>query len=114
MARPSSPSASFSARRRWGIFFSVLVSIAAVVALFVMFNYLGARYFLRFNWSPKTTPKLSPRTLGLLQSITNDIKVVIYYDKNNSDTPYAPINAPAQRIPPGEPENFRSDRGLRA
>jgi ABC-type uncharacterized transport system len=95
MARPPTSPASFSARRRWGIFFSVLVSIAAVAALFVMLNYLGARYFLRFNWSPKTTPKLSPRTLSLLQSITNNIKVVIYYDKSdkNRDTPYAPINA---------------------
>ncbi|HXD01229.1 MAG TPA: DUF4350 domain-containing protein [Verrucomicrobiae bacterium] len=83
MARINSPT-SFSAGRRWGIFFSVMISIAAVASLVVMLNYLGARHFLRFSWSAKTSLQLSPPTLSLLDSITNDVKVTIYYDKTDS------------------------------
>ena len=83
MARITPPT-SFSAGRRWGIFFSVMISIAAVAALTVMLNYLGARHFLRFSWSAKTSLQLSPPTLSLLDSITNDVKVTIYYDKTDS------------------------------
>ncbi len=83
MARISTPT-SFSAGRRWGIFFSVLISIVAVAALVVMLNYLGARHFLRFSWSAKTSLKLSPASLSFVESITNDVKVTIYYDKTDS------------------------------
>ena len=78
------PTTSFSAGRRWGIFFSVMISIGAVASLVVMLNYLGARHFLRFSWSAKTSLQLSPPTLSLLESITNDVKVTIYYDKTDS------------------------------
>ena len=83
MARINSPT-SFSAGRRWGIFFSVMISIAAVASLMIMLNYLGARHFLRFSWSAKTSLQLSPPTLSLLDTITNDVKVTIYYDKTDS------------------------------
>ena len=83
MARLNPPT-SFSAGRRWSIFFSVLVSTGAVAALVVMLNYLGARHYLRFSWSAKTSLQLSPQTLGLLESITNDVKVTIYFDKTDS------------------------------
>ena len=82
MARITPPT-SFSAGRRWGIFFSVMISIAAVAALVLMLNYLGARHFLRFSWSAKTSLRLSPPTLSLLESITNDVKITIYYDKTD-------------------------------
>ncbi len=77
------PPNSFSSGRRWGIFFSVLISVAAVAALVVMLNYLGARHFLRFTWSAKTSPHLSTPTLNLLDSITNDVKITVYYDKTD-------------------------------
>jgi ABC-2 type transport system permease protein len=82
MARTIPPT-SFSAGRRWGIFFSVMISIGAVAALVVMLNYLGARHFLRFSWSARTSQQLSLPTLSLLNSITNDVKVTIYYDKTD-------------------------------
>ncbi|MDB6067896.1 MAG: hypothetical protein JWR26_4104 [Pedosphaera sp.] len=87
----STPPASFSARRRWGIFFSVLISIVAAFALVIMANYLGARYYTRLNWSDQTKNELSPQTIGLLKSITNDVKVVIYYD--TEDPLYSYISA---------------------
>lgn len=74
---------SFSRRRRWGLFFSVMISIVAMAALIVMLNYLGARYYARLNWSARTSMQLSPQTVGLLKSITNEVKVVVYYDKKD-------------------------------
>lgn len=83
MANQPSSRPSFSFRQRWSIFFSVLVSIAAVFSLVVMLNYLGARYYLRFPWSIQTRTELSSQTVNVLKSVTNDINVVIYYDKKN-------------------------------
>lgn len=89
MAKEPSTQSSFSSRRRWGIFFSVIISIVATVALVIMLNYLGARYYARFAWNADTSMQLSPQTLALLKSITNQVKVVVYYDKN--DRLYRPI-----------------------
>jgi hypothetical protein len=75
---------SFSAGRRWGIFFSVMISILAMASLVVMLNYLGARHFMRFNWSAKTSRPLSQPTINLLDSITNEVKVTVYYDKSDN------------------------------
>ena len=77
---PSHP-ASFSPLRRWRILFSVLLSTLAVLALVIMINYLGARYFLRFSISAQSRAPLAPQTLTLLKSITNQVRVVVYYDK---------------------------------
>jgi hypothetical protein len=76
-----SPTSSFSARRKWGIVFSVLVSTLAAAALVAMINYLGARHFLRFSLSHDARAQLSSQTLGLLRSLTNDVKVVAYFNK---------------------------------
>jgi hypothetical protein len=82
MASDPNPPTSFSAQRRWAIFFSVIISTAAVFALVVMVNYLGARYYRRMYWSTETNDRLSPQTLSLLKSVTNEVKVIIYYDKD--------------------------------
>jgi len=83
MANEPSSRPSFSLRQRWGIFLSVIISIAAVFALVVMLNYLGARYYLRFPWSIQTRTELSSQTRSVLNSLTNDINVIIYYDKDD-------------------------------
>jgi hypothetical protein len=75
------PKSSFSTGRRWGIFFSVIISILAVISLVIMFNYLGSRYFARLTLSTQTRQPLSPQTISLIKSITNEVKVVVYYDK---------------------------------
>ena len=82
MAAESPHPTSFSASRRWSIFFSVVVSMVAVFALVIMANYLGARYFMTFTWSTQAKNQLFPQTVGLLNSFTNQVKVVIYYDKS--------------------------------
>jgi len=77
------PKTSFSAGRRWGVFFSVIISIAAVIALVIMVNYLGARYYVRLTLSAQTRQQLSPQTVSLLKSITNEVNIIIYYDKKD-------------------------------
>ncbi|HZV34364.1 MAG TPA: Gldg family protein, partial [Verrucomicrobiae bacterium] len=74
---------SFSAARRWGIFFSVIISIVAVVALVAMVNYLAVRYYTRFPLSRQTEVNLSSQTHFLLKTITNEVKITVYYDKTD-------------------------------
>jgi ABC-2 type transport system permease protein len=83
MANESIPPTSFSVRHRWVILCSVLLSTVAVVALVGMANYLSSRYLypLRFTWSDQAQKPLSPQTVGLLRTLTNQVKVVIYFDK---------------------------------
>ena len=62
-----------------------------MVALVLMLNYLGARYYARLAWSAEGSLQLSQQTLGLLKSITNNVKVVVYFDKK--DRLYGPATA---------------------
>jgi hypothetical protein len=81
---------SFSPRSKWGIGLQVTLNVAIMLAVVVMINYLGHDYFTRGYWSTRTKIELHPRTLSLLKSITNDVRVTLYYDKN--DDLYGPIS----------------------
>ncbi|MEI9863814.1 MAG: Gldg family protein [Limisphaerales bacterium] len=74
---------SFSPGRRWKIGFDVLLRTVLVLAVVVMVNYFGAKFFHRFYLSSQTQVKLSPRTLSIVHSITNQVNVTVYYDKND-------------------------------
>lgn len=74
---------SFSALRRWGIGLNLLLRTVVVLALVVMVNYLSGRYFGRVYLSSQTRIELSPRTVNLLKSLTNDVKVTLYYDRDD-------------------------------
>src|SRR5215475_1881048 len=78
----SNPKQSFSRWRKWSIGFNVVLIILVVFSVVVVVNYLSRDYFTRFHWSTTSKHALSPRTLELLHSLTNKVKVVIYYDKN--------------------------------
>lgn len=73
---------SFSPWRKWGIGLNVLLIILVVFSVVVMVNYLSRDYFTRFHWSTTSKHELSQRTLTLLHSLTNKVKVTIYYDQN--------------------------------
>lgn len=75
---PQSP--SFSAGRRWYISFHVVLGILAIMSLVAMANYLAIRHPRRYNWNPEGKFQLSPLTVQVLHSITNQVKVVVYYD----------------------------------
>jgi hypothetical protein len=76
------PPPSFSNLRRWSIGLNVCLNILLALSVLVMVNYLSRDYHTRFHWSTRTRNVLSPLTLRFLHSLTNDIKVTLYYDKN--------------------------------
>ena len=83
MANDLKPRVSFSPWRRWGIRLDFAVRTVLVLAVVVMLNYLGARWYHRFYLSSQTRHSLSPLTVGLLKSLTNHVKVTLFYDKED-------------------------------
>ena len=81
---------SFSLARRWTLSLNVLLSILAVVALVAMVNYLAARHFHRIPISQFARMELSGQTRRILQSVTNNVKVTLYYDR--TDDLYEMVN----------------------
>jgi hypothetical protein len=75
---------SFSSGRRWRIGLNVCVSIVSALALVIMVNYLAARHFVRGDWSNNNPHKLSALSLHLLQSMTNQVKITVFFDKEAS------------------------------
>jgi hypothetical protein len=71
---------SFSPYRKWGIALHVCFIIFLVLSAVVMVNYISRDYFLRLYVSTRTRIELAPRTVGLLKSLTNEVKVTLYYD----------------------------------
>jgi ABC-2 type transport system permease protein len=76
---------SFSSGRRWlGALNTVLAAIG-VLALVVMLNYLAAGYFLHFQLSRDAPFKLSSQTRAVLESLTNDVQVTIFFKPNGDN-----------------------------
>jgi ABC-type uncharacterized transport system len=75
---------SFSPGRRWAIGLDVLLRTALVLAVVLMVNYLGAKFYGRFYLSSQTKVQLSSRTLSVVHSITNHVVVTVYYDKTDN------------------------------
>src|SRR2546425_2925029 len=80
MATSSSKSPSFSAVKKWATALNVLASCLALLALVAMVNYLASRHFLRFQWMADERYRLSPMTLKLLETRTNQVKVIVFFD----------------------------------
>jgi hypothetical protein len=78
---------SFSPGRRWKIGCDVVVRTALVLAVVVMVNYIGARFFKRFYLSSQTRIVLSERTVNVLRSLTNHVSVTLYYDRKDDFYP---------------------------
>jgi hypothetical protein len=56
-----------------------------------MANYISRDFFLRFHMSTRTKIELSPRTVGLLRSLTNQVKVTLYYDAEDDESLYSTV-----------------------
>jgi hypothetical protein len=91
MATDSNPKPSFSPSRRWGIGLHVSLLVLVVLSVVVMANYISRDYFLRFHLSANTRIELAPRTVGLLKSITNQVKVTLYYDTQDEESLYSTV-----------------------
>ena len=82
---------SFTPGRKWSAGTVHLIGILAVLAIVVMVNFVSRNYFFhRAFVSTQNITKLSPQTLGLLKSVTNDVKIILYYDR--TDTLFSQIN----------------------
>src|SRR5690242_8073667 len=77
------PKPSFSPFRKWLIALNVGILIAVVFGVVIMVNYLSRDYFLRLHVSTQSKVQLFPRTVRLLQDMTNSVKVTLYYDKED-------------------------------
>jgi hypothetical protein len=81
MSDTPQPAPSFSTRRRFGIGLNVGLITVVVLAVVVMINFLNRDYFWRFHWSSRNRVQLAPLTVKFLQSLTNRVRVTLYYDK---------------------------------
>ena len=91
MATEPQPKPSFSPYRKWGIGLHVGFLLLVVLSVVVMANYISQEYFLRFHISTHTRIELSPRTVGLLRSLTNQVKVTLYYDTDDEASLYSTV-----------------------
>ncbi|HKI68219.1 MAG TPA: GldG family protein, partial [Verrucomicrobiae bacterium] len=83
MATGLSSKPSFSRWRKWRTGFQVILVSLIVLAVVVMVNYLSGHYFGRFYLSSHTRIELSPQTVNLLKSLTNQVQVTLYYNKED-------------------------------
>src|SRR5580658_3199779 len=79
MAAPEHATPSFSRTRRWAIGLNTFLAVAAVLGLVVMANYLAAGYFKRGQWSRDAAFKLSTQTIRVLDDLTNDVNITIFF-----------------------------------
>jgi ABC-type uncharacterized transport system involved in gliding motility auxiliary subunit len=84
MTDQAPPKSSFSPYRKWGIGLHVCFIVLLVLSVLVMVNYLSRDYFVRFHLSGRGRIPLAVRTVKFLESLTNDVNVTIYYDKNDA------------------------------
>jgi hypothetical protein len=128
MSDPQKSRPSFSPANRWKIGLDVLVRTALVLAVVGMLNYLGAQFFQRFYLSSQTNVGLSSRTLAVLNSLTNQMTVTLYYDTQDQDNFYPTLFALANeyraanknisvqavdyKLDPGEAEKIKEQYNL--
>jgi hypothetical protein len=74
---------SFSPGQRFRIGIQVFLLTLVVLLVVGMANYVSREYFTRIHLSTRTRFELSTRTLNFVQSITNRVKVTLYYDKED-------------------------------
>jgi len=89
MPTPPPTQPSFAPNRRWKVGFDVTLRTALVLAVVIMANYLASRPHLygRFYLSSQTRVQLSSQTTDLLKSLTNQVSVTLYYDKQDNFYP---------------------------
>ncbi|HEY3914894.1 MAG TPA: Gldg family protein [Verrucomicrobiae bacterium] len=80
------PKPSFSPSHRWVIGFNTLLLVVSALALVVMANYLANGYFKRFQWSRDAAFRLSGPTLRVLNSLTNDVTITIFFQPSGQNS----------------------------
>jgi ABC-type uncharacterized transport system involved in gliding motility auxiliary subunit len=80
--QPSLPP-SFSTARRWKIVFDTILRTVLVLAVIVMANYIGYIFSRQFYLSSQMRIHLAPRTVSVLQTLTNQVDVTVYCSKQD-------------------------------
>ncbi len=85
MASEPSTAPSFSAGRNWAHRLNVAAAILVVLTLGGMLNYLAARHYARMPLSDQRRTQLSPQTLRVLRSLTNEVRGTIFFDARGQE-----------------------------
>lgn len=80
-ADKAQPQSIWSDRLRWNIAFHVVGSILALLAIVIMVNYLATRHFDRFYLGKGVQARMSQRTLNILHSLDQKVRVVVFFDR---------------------------------
>jgi len=75
-----------------GVFWlDLALATLAVCVIAASLNYLSVRHPWRMRWHQDEAVMLSPMTQHWVQSLTNDVRVVVFHDPDEKDTPHARI-----------------------
>jgi len=75
---------SFSAGHRWAGWVNFICATGAVLLLAVVLNYLSHHHYTRKIWAHNLERELSPRTLQLLTEISDDVEVIVFFDRTET------------------------------
>jgi len=74
-----------SSGQRWLGAWNTILGAVAALALLIMVNYLAAGHYFRLLGSRTSSLKLSRQTLAVLDSLTNDVQVTIFFQPNGDN-----------------------------
>src|SRR3954465_14713378 len=74
---------TFSIARRFGASLNLVITLAAVLAIVGAVNYLSMRRFTRVNLTRSDDTELSRRTRHVLNSLTNNVRIVTYFNSDD-------------------------------
>ena len=74
----------FSAKHRWGGWVNMWFSVVSVLVLVIALNYFSHRHYQRTSWTDNLQHKLSARTQQLLTEMTNEVDIIVFYDRTES------------------------------
>ena len=73
------PNAKGAGSGRIEVGFNIVVQIALVIAALVMLNWLGNKYYARFDWSRGKNITLSPQTKALLGGLEKPVQAIVMF-----------------------------------
>jgi ABC-type uncharacterized transport system involved in gliding motility auxiliary subunit len=65
---------------------NVLTAALALLAVAVMVNYLASRHYVRWHAAGDPRYQLSPLTRQLLRTLTNDVRVIVFFEPDPQNT----------------------------
>lgn len=68
---------------RLGIGFNVLLQVLLSIAIFAGVNYLGYRYYMRWDLTPNESHTLSSTTLNFLRKLSKDVQMTLVFSRGS-------------------------------